>query len=90
MKEELKNLGIDLEGQYSKAGSYVIDLKTDREFGRIYSLLDTSYNVEQEDDSVLLTPHNAQIIYVYDEHIQLVLKADFDNELYSLVCSELN
>ena len=89
LETDLKNIGINEVGEYSKNGSYVIDLKDDADFGRMYSLLDTSYNVEQEDDSVLLTRHNAQLIYTYDNKYQLVLKADFDNNLYSLVCNDL-
>lgn len=56
----IKDLGIDyLPGEYSKSNSYIIDLQNDAEFGKMYTLLDNSYEVEQEEDTVLLTVHNA-------------------------------
>ena len=86
----LKTLGLDyLEGQYGKQNTYVIDLGSDREFGKVYTILDNAYGVDQEEESVLLTVHNSQIIYNYMDEYQLVLKADFDHELYSLIISEI-
>ena len=49
----------DLSGEYGKGGSYIIDLNSDAEFGRIYTLLDNAEEVYQEEDSVLLTVHNS-------------------------------
>lgn len=90
MEEMLKTLGLDyLEGQYGKQNTYVIDLGSDREFGKVYTILDNAYGVDQEEESVLLTVHNSQIIYNYMDEYQLVLKADFDHELYSLIISEI-
>ena len=90
MKEMLKTLSLDyLEGQHGKQNTYVIDLGSDREFGKVYTILDNAYGVDQEEESVLLTVHNSQIIYNYMDEYQLVLKADFDNELYSLIISEI-
>ena len=90
MEDMLLELGIDyLSGEYGKQGTYVIDLGSDSEFGKIYTLLDNNMDVEQEEESVLLTVHNSQIIYTYKDEYQLVLKADFDNELYALICSKL-
>ena len=90
MKEMLKQLGLDyLEGQYGKQNAYVIDLSSDSEFGKIYSILETAYGVTQAEEPTLLTVHNGQIIYNYKDEYQLILKADFDNNLYSLVCSKI-
>ena len=89
MEEMLRNLGIQLAGEYSSSGSYVIDLDNDTEWGKIYTLLDNAELVEQNEESVLLTTHNASLIYTYDDSYALVLKADFDQNLYSLICSEI-
>lgn len=87
----LKKLGLDyLEGQYGKQNSYVIDLPSDVEFGKVYTILETAYGVEQQSEPSLLTTHNSQLIYEYLDEYQLVLKADFDNDHYSLVCSKLS
>ena len=90
MKEMLRDLGLDyLEGQYGRDNTYIIDLGSDREFGKVYTILDNAYGIDQEEESVLLTVHNSQIIYTYLDDYQLVLKADFDNNLYSLICSKI-
>lgn len=60
MEEMLKQLNLDhLSGEYGKGGSYIIDLNSDAEFGRIYTLLDNAEEIYQEEDSVLLTVHNS-------------------------------
>ena len=88
MEEMLVELGLDkYAGTWGRNNSYVIDLGTDTEWGKVYTTLDNSEKVFQEEESVLLTVHNGQIIYTYDEEYQLVLKADFDNELYSIIIS---
>ena len=90
MEEMLAELNLDhLPGEWGRGNAYVIDLGSDVEFGKIYTLLDNAKDVYQEEESVLLTVHNSQIIYTYKDEYQLVLKADFDNDLYSLICSEL-
>ena len=89
MQEMLKDLGLDkYRGEYGKDRSYVIELTSDTEFGKVYTILDNSADVDQAQDSVLLTVHNSQIIYYYKDEYQLVLTADFDNNIYSLICSK--
>ena len=88
MENILKEIGIDLPGQYSRNGNYVVDLSSDAEWGRIYSLLETADDVSQDEDNNLLTVHNASLMYEY-ANCQINLKADFDNDIYQLVCSEL-
>ena len=88
MDSVIKKLGIDLPGEYTKNNSYTVDIKDDAEWGKIYSILETNDDVEPLEDNTLLTIHNASLLYIYDEY-QLNLKADFDNETYSLVCSKI-
>ena len=90
MEEMLQELGIFEPGQAGKNNSYVVDLDSDLAWGKIYSLLETNEDVEQMENNTLLTVHNASVIYVYKDKYQLNLKADFDNEIYSLICSKLS
>ena len=90
MEEILQELGIYEPGQLSKNNAYVVDLDSDLAWGKIYSLLETNDDVEQLEDNTLLTTHNASILYLYKDKYQLNLKADFDNEIYSLICSKLS
>ena len=88
MKELLKQLGINLVGYYADDGSYVIDIDDSNKWGVIYSKLDNSDLLELQEESSLLTADEASQIYFSDE-FQLALIADFENELYKLVVSEI-
>lgn len=88
MKDFLKEIGINRVGEYSDDGSYVIELDNSNQWGTFYSKLENSDLLEKDEDSSLLTIENASQIYLSDEY-QLVLVADFDNEIYKLVVNEL-
>lgn len=87
--ELLSKIGINRDGTYSNNGSYIVDLKDSNDFGRIYSKLENSDDLELQEDTLLLTIHNSNIEYRYEDEFQLVLKADWDNDSYELVVSEL-
>ena len=88
MKELLNKLGISQVGEYAEDGSYVIDIDNSNKWGVVYSKLDNSPLVELQDESSLLTADEASLIYFSDSY-QLTLIADFDNEIYKLVVSEV-
>lgn len=87
MDEVLKKLGISLDGEFSKDGSYIADIYNSDEFGRVYSVLEKNDNVEELYSNSLLTMHNSSISYLYDNY-QITLIADFEQDLYKLVISE--
>lgn len=79
VEKVLNELNIPYRGEYGKNDTYVIDLANDSEWGKIYSILETNDFVEEQEESTLLTIHNANLIYEYKDKWQLVLSADFDN-----------
>ena len=87
MEELLNKLNIFLDGDYSKDGSYVIDIYDSDEFGRVYSNLENNKDVEELYDNSLLNVHNANVSYLSGDY-QLTLIADFDNDQYKLVITE--
>ena len=89
MKNIMKELGFDYEGQEGKKNSYVVDLGSDEEFGKVYSSLETNEDVEQMEDNVLLTVHNASLLYLYKDRYQINLKGNFDTEEYSVVITDI-
>lgn len=89
MEKLLKDLGITKAGSYSRDGSYVIDLNSSEEFGKIYSLLENSTDLEYMEENNLLTISNASMTYRYGEDYQLQLIADFNNDAYKLVVNEI-
>lgn len=90
LNQLLDNLNINYPGEYGRGdSSYIIDLDSDTNWGKIYTILDNSPDLYQNEENVLLTEHNSSLIYDYEDTFMLNLKADFDNEQYSLVISEI-
>lgn len=86
MKEFLKNLGITRDGEYTKNGAYVIDIKDYDEYSKYFSLLDKS-DLQEEQDTAQITIHTTSVTYTSDRY-QLVLQADLDEDMYKLVVTE--
>lgn len=94
MNEKIERILDDLEiyydGVWGKNSSYVIDLLNDQEWGKIYSILETNDDMEELEESTLLTVHNANLIYEYKGEYQFILSADFDNnDSYRLTIREV-
>ena len=89
MNKVLEELGLEYEGQPGKNNSYVVDLGSDQEFGKVYSTLETNDDVEQLEDNTLLTVHNASLLYIYKDKYQITLKSNFDTEEYYLIINKL-
>lgn len=86
MEELLKSIGITAKGEYTKNGSYVVDIKDYDEYGKYYSLLDKS-DIEEVQDTAQITLHTTNITYANDDY-QIVLQADLDEDLYKIVVTE--
>lgn len=90
VEDVISELGLDeYEGQVGKNNSYVIDLPSDNDFGKVYSTLETNEGVEQLEDNTLLTVHNASVIYVYKDRYQINLKSNFDTDEYSVIITDM-
>ena len=87
LEKFLAKLGISQVGHYTKTNTYVIDIEDSDEYGKIYSLLDKSDEIEEDEDSSTITVHNSNIVFE-SENYQLTLIADFDQDTYKLVCKE--
>ena len=85
----VKELGINRVGTYSRDGSYVIDLKSADDFGKIYSLLDQNADLDYMDDTSLLNVNNSSLNYRYNNEYQISLMADFNEDQYKIVINEL-
>lgn len=86
MKEFLKSIGITGELQKSNA-SYVMDIANSNEYGRIYSLLDKSEDVEEDSESSQVTMDYSSVQFFNDDYtIQLI--ADFEHDQYRLTIKE--
>lgn len=88
MEEFLNSIGIHKDGTYSRSGAYIIDLDDDEDFGRIYTILDKSEEVEELPDNQLITVDEASVSYTNDDYL-LTLTGDFNSGIYRLTCTEL-
>lgn len=88
MKELLKNIGINKEGQMSSNNNYVIDFSSVEEYNRAFSKLDKSDIVTENEDASVINVSVSNIMYS-NEDFSLNLIADFDNDSYKLVVTEL-
>lgn len=86
MEELLKSIGIEAKGEYTKNGSYVVDIKDYDEYGKYYSLLEKS-ELEEVQDTSQITLHTTNVTYANDDY-QVVLQADLDEDLYKIVVTE--
>lgn len=88
LEKFLESIGISNVGHYTKSNSYVIDLDDSEEYGRVYSRLDKCDELVEDEDSSTLTIHTSNIVFESDDY-QFVLIADFDQDIYKLVCKEM-
>ena len=88
MKEFLRKLGITQSGHYSSNNNYVIDLDDSKDYDKICSILDKSDLVEENPDSSVINTSVYNILYV-GEQFSLNVIADFDNDTYKVVVTEL-
>lgn len=89
IEELLDELGIYKVGDYSSSNTYIIDLDSSEEFGKMYSLLENNEDLEYEEDSSLLTTDNSSMIYNYQDLFQIVLIADFNHDQYKITVKEI-
>lgn len=86
MEEFLNSLGIDGKLRRSSS-SYVLDIEDSNTYGRIYSLLDKSSDVDEDEESSQVTEDYSSIQFYSDEYV-LQLIADFKNDEYRLTIKE--
>ena len=87
--ELLKELGITKRGSYADTDTYVIDLDDSNDYGKINSILDKSEILDPIDESSYLTADNANLDYKYEDQFILSLIADFEEDYYQLVITEM-
>lgn len=88
MKDLLRKLGIMEPGQRSTDYDYVIDLDDSDHFNRIFSKLDKSDLLEENEDSSVVNLEVTNILYMADG-FTLNLIADFEQDIYKLVVTEV-
>lgn len=88
MEDIAVELGIDLDGEYAKDGSYVISMRDSDEWGKVYSILEDDEDVEDMNDNALVQDLGASLLYRYG-NVQLNLIADLEGNSYRLVMTRM-
>lgn len=88
MEEFLKQIGITEEGHETTNGNYVVDLEDSDHFNKIFSKLDKSDLVEENEDSSVVNVNITNILYI-GEAYAVNLVADFNEDAYKLVVTPL-
>jgi len=90
IEEFLKDIGITKTGSIGEDGAYVIDLVDSNEYGRIFSTLEKSTDLDILEDNQVVTEQGSSLIYESDtEPYLLNLIADFDGDVYQLVVNNI-
>lgn len=89
IEDLVKELNINRVGEYSNNKTYVIDIFSSEDWGKIYSLLENNPDLDYEEESSLLTTDNASLLYNYMDKFQLVLIGDFNEDQYKLTIKEI-
>lgn len=87
MENILADIGITAKGEYTKQGSYVVDIKDYDEYSKYFSLLDKSDLAEEVQDTSQITVHTTTVTYTCGDY-QIVLQADLDEDIYKLVVTQ--
>lgn len=87
MEEFLKELGITNEITSKESDKLVIDIEDSEDYGKIYSRLDKSDLVEEDQESSQITYDTSSIQFESDDYL-ITLLADFENDKYTLTIKE--
>ena len=88
MKELLTKIGITQPGYFSNNTNYVIDFDDESEYNKAFSKLDSSNEVEENNDASVINTSVSNIMYKNEDY-SFNLIADFDNDAYKLVVTDL-
>ena len=89
-KEFLDSIGISKSGSFGDDGSYIIDLSNSDEYGRMFTILDKSDDLDIMQDNQVITEQGSSLMYeALNEPYSINLLADFDNDLYQLVITKI-
>lgn len=88
----LKDIGIVKKGAMASNGSYVIDLDTYDEYGKMYSILENAEEegkIEQIPEKSIINIHNTDISYIRtedeDTSYEISLLGDLDQDIYKII-----
>lgn len=90
IEEYLKSIGIDNQFEQGDDNSYIVSIMNSTEFGKIFSKLENSEDLDPLEDNQVVTEQGSSLVYEsISEPYILNLIADFDADVYQLVINEI-
>ena len=86
MRNFLKELGIEAVGYFSDNNNYIVDIENSDDFNKVFSKLDNSDLLEEDEDLSVVNVNASNIMYFSDDYT-INLIADYDEDKYKLVIS---
>ena len=83
MEDFLKQLGITQIPEQTNDGHYQIDIDNSNDFAKIYSKLDKSDLLDEDEESSQVTTETISIQYLNDDYL-ITLLGDLEGDKYTL------
>lgn len=88
--EYVKSLGIDKQYEVGEENSYVITLNNSDEFGKTFTKLEKSKDLDPLEDNQVVTEQGSSLIYESKSQPYILnLIADWEGDVYQLVINEI-
>lgn len=87
-KEFLAHLGITKEGR-TDGSIYIVDLADSNDYARAYSALDKAAEVDLDNEASANSEHSSMLTFLSDDY-DIILEANFDDNVYRLTVKEGN
>ncbi len=89
MKNYINKIGITFPGEIIDE-AYVVVIPTSNDYGKVYSKLEKTEDLYMMDENQLITEDGGSIMFESEsEPFILNLMADFKNDIYQLVVTEV-
>ena len=87
--EYLQSIGINKEGEYAE-DAYVVSLTNSNEYGRMFTKLEKSDDLDIMEDNQVITEQGSSLMYESESQPFIIsLLADFDQDIYQLVVNTI-
>lgn len=88
--EQLMNeLGLNLPLQEEEDGSYTATIEDSNDYGKVMSALNKAEGMESIDEGSYVTMEDAVMKYKYEDQFMISLIADFEDDTYELLVTEI-
>lgn len=90
VEEYLRSIGINEEPVKGDNNSYIVNIINSNQYGRIFSKLEKSNDLDPLEDNQVVTEEGSSLVYESEsEPFLLSLLADFTGDTYQLVINRL-